>query len=265
MGTRIVKVVGYGLTGLSIDPENYMQTNDPRLNQLAAPLSYDDPEEKNSDASYIEHLRSKASELDPEKLVSSEDFGLIFPLRELEKNLDGQDPSESFTILEHIVYDGEYGDPGTILIIPPGMKDSWYRYGDHIDGLESSLEDEGSIEPKIKVMDFSPYPFDGMMDARTGEKISYKADQKIRTVRELEKALKNPGLKKKSQKEFQHGIKLLQADVVKDFNFEDYTELLKNIVPLVPVEVKELVQWAELFTGPEVWKDLRPMVYTYWS
>jgi hypothetical protein len=265
MGTRIVKVVGYGLTGLSIDPENYMLTNDPRINPSFPAFSYEDPEVKDSDASYMEHLRSKTSGLGSEEFFHSPYFSLIFPLRELEKSLEGQEASESFTMQSHIVYDGEYGDPGTLLIIPPGMQESWYRYGDHIDGLESFLEDEDSMEAKIQTMNFSPYPFDGMMDARTGEKISMDFERKLRSIKTLEKALSKKTLKDESRQEVKYGLKILQADAVKAFKFTDYVELSKNIVPLVPIEVQDLVEWSGIFRSPETWKDLRPMLYTYWS
>lgn len=265
MGIRITKIVGYGLTGLSIDPDNYMSTNDPRINMQCPALTYE-YEDGQSDGAYIEHLKSKTEYLSDPEFYASEEFSLIFSLRSLEEELKDENPSESFTLMRNIVYDGEYGDPGTLVIIPPGMYKTWARSGDHIDAIESYLDLDDSTDPIVRVLPSSPFPFSGRMDARTGQKTTDQLDSKLRSIQRLEMALKNSKvLTEAIRADLEKGLNLIKADVSKDMGCSSYEEFQQTVVPMVPIEVRDFVQWSGIFHDPETWKDLRPILYTYWA
>lgn len=265
MGIRVTKVVGYGLTGLSIDPQNKMSTNDPRINMECPALTYDYAD-KDSDGSYMERLQAVADRMDDPEFYDSEEFSLIFALRSLEEELKGQNPAKSFSLMHNIVYEGEYGDPGTLVIVPPGMYSSWVRSGDHIDIIESYLDHEDNTDPIVRLLPSSPFPFSGRMDARTGKKISQSLDRKIQSIARLEHALKNSKvLNEELRGDITKGLSRIQEDVSNDVDVASYEEFQQTVVPMVPVEVRDFVQWSGIFQDPESWKDLRPMLYTYWA
>lgn len=265
MGIRVTKVVGYGLTGLSIDPVNPMSTNDPRINMESPALTYVH-EDKDSDGSYMKHLKTKTDHMDSPEFYDSEEFSLVFSLRSLELELEGKNPDESFSLMHNIVYEGEYADPGTLVIVPPGMYSSWVRSGDSIDIIESYLDHGDKTEPIVRQLPSSPFPFSGRMDARTGEKTSEQVDSKIRSIQRLEYALENSKvLTDEIRESLEKGIRLIGADVSKDMGCDSYEEFKQVVVPLVPIEVRDFVEWAGLFKHPDAWKDLRPMLYTYWA
>jgi hypothetical protein len=37
------------------------------------------------------------------------------------------------------------------------------------------------------------------------------------------------------------------------------------VVPKVPEEIRDLAEFGQLFTHAGVWRQLRPVLYTYWS
>lgn len=265
MGIRITKAIGYGLTGLSIDPNNYMATDDARINLRCPAITYEH-EAKDSDGAYLERLKIHTNKMNDPEFYSSPEFSLIFSLRSLEIELGGENAHESFTLMDNIIYDGEYGDPGTLLIIPPGMHKSWHRSGDHIDSMEASLEDTDNTDPSVKILPFPPYPFDGMMDARTGEQISEELSRKLRSIKTLERAIKRSApISDQASDDITKGLELLREDASKSVGCKDYGEFQRIIVPAVPIEVRDFVEWAGIFNNPESWKDLRPMIYTYWA
>ena len=48
--------------------------------------------------------------------------------------------------------------------------------------------------------------------------------------------------------------------------FPDWTleEARMRIVPSVPSEVRDLCEYLELFTDPGTWRELRPVIATWW-
>ena len=45
----------------------------------------------------------------------------------------------------------------------------------------------------------------------------------------------------------------------------DWDEALRRIVPNVPRDVRDLLDWSGLLTSPEAVGTLRPVLFTYWQ
>ncbi|MFE0472420.1 hypothetical protein ACFW2V_12470 [Streptomyces sp. NPDC058947] len=43
----------------------------------------------------------------------------------------------------------------------------------------------------------------------------------------------------------------------------NHAEAERFIVPLVPDAIRRVCEWGCLFTSSDVWRQLRPLVYTY--
>lgn len=258
MGLRSHKVMGYGLTGLSVGTDQF-RTNDPRINFDSLAFSYT-KERKEADTKYLDHLRGKTKNA-MDDFSNTHDISLMFALRLLEQQ---QENSTDLNLLDNIVYDGEYGDPGTLVVIPPGMKNQWSHYDDALDNIEAAL-DGYTFSPKVKSIPFSPFPFEGLMDARSGEKISFELETKMGGAGFLKRALEDGKLNAEQQESVTEGLARIQQTLAELIGVENYDEFEKTIVPLVPAEVRDFAEWTGLFRDREAWKSLRPMVYTFWS
>jgi hypothetical protein len=62
-----------------------------------------------------------------------------------------------------------------------------------------------------------------------------------------------------------NGLSELALAVANKMGFESADDANENIVPYVPGDVRDLAVWTSLFTDENAWKDLRPMVITYWA
>jgi hypothetical protein len=264
MGLRLHKALGYGLTGLSINPDSPCQSNDPRINFASSVFTH---AEKNADAveAYMKYLRKRTQNA-MDNFEDTDGISLMFTLRLLEQQVEEADGNyNKVDLWGHVFYEGEYGDPGTILIVPPGLGSQWSHYDDKLDAVEASLNGNHSLSPEVKAVPFSPYPFDGWMDTRTGEKISFEVESKMGVINLLTRSLEDGNLPEDKRENIAQGLERIQAKFAETVGTDTYEEADKVIVPLVPPEVKDFAEWSGVFPDGETWKELRPMIYSYWA
>lgn len=143
----------------------------------------------------------------------------------------------------YIVHDTEYG-LSNVVCIRPGWIDDWYRYDNSIDWVEETYlrgEDEAQRN-WVRVLPHGLHPWNGSyMDDRTGEKVPTDIMTWVRV----------------------RGMKVTPDDAMA--GFADHEDAAAHCVPFVPTDVREVAEWADLFTNPDVWRQLRPMVYCWWA
>jgi hypothetical protein len=256
MGVRFHKVLGYGITGLSVD-ESGMHTNDPRIN-LESPI-FDGENDDYTDEAYRDHLQEITADLTVDSDPYDPRFELSFEKFAMEDLIKKQ-KGASWEAYRGVVYSGEYGDAATLLVIPPGMANEWSRYGDALDHAEAQINGDDGM-PSVRFIDTPLYPFYGWMDARTGDSLS-KDDKTKREVTEtLLQAIDSPRLVDDEKKR----LKALLAKHLELWGFTDLNDYKATIVPAIPAGVKDLCGWLNIFTDEDGWKALRPMLYTYWG
>jgi len=145
-------------------------------------------------------------------------------------------------------YANEYGMKNVLLLKPLGMKE-WSRYDDMLDWVEETYvrDPEGENGANwVKVLDDGIFPYNGTyMDARTGERIRDGI-----TLRRI----------------LQSNVNEWKWDTIEeDYGFKSMDDIRENLVPFVPQEIRDIAEWGQLFTNDNVWKQLRPMIYVYWS
>lgn len=261
MGVRINKAIGYGITGMPVDSEDYMRTSDERVN-FDSPILTGDHDDF-TDTAYLQRLAEKTGKFQNADNFEHPDFDLLFSKFMVEESISKAGSKESLSVVQGIVYNGEYGDAGTILFIPPGMSYQWKRYDDAIDSMESTLNDPTGYDLKseVKVIPYPPYPFSGWMDSATGKQVTSQENEKLlREMTLMDRAESSPKL---SEEEREH-LKPLRDKLVQKYGYESYADYKERIVPLVPMGVRDLVEWTGTLTS-DSWKNLRPILYTYWG
>jgi len=197
MGTRIRKILGYGLN-------DFEGKNDPRILPGGNLDNYFKKVYQTPAVgaqSYKEYLDSK--DIQTKNFAKTEKYWV--------------DPKKhEFGFYDVVKHDGEFGLPNILIIKPPTMLD-WYRHDNVIDYYESE-----NAEPTVKLLT-SIYPFiGGCWCPETFEEVD-----------------KHPIWE---EEEFKEG----------------------KFVTKVPEFMKYLCDYLQLF-NEDVWKQLKPMIYTYWS
>lgn len=256
MGVRFHKTLGYGITGLSVDSSG-MHTDDPRLNLNSPALTWE--HDDYTDVAFRDHLEELVAGVDLSADPNDARLMLSFEKYEMDEVIKKQ-KGESWEAIRGIVYAGEYGDASTLVIIPPGMASSWSRYGDTLDHVEAQLNGDDGM-PLVRKIDTPLYPFYGWMNSRTGEPISADDKSKRETAETILQALESPRIKDEDKEQ----LRLLLPAHLEKWGFSSLEEYKDTIVPSIPESVKALSKWAGIFTSENGWKDLRPMLYTYWG
>jgi len=231
MGIRIRRKLGYGLTDVQYDKEAW-KFSDPRINASSFLLDYET--DKPDMADYREWLETNAEDTFVE--------GWYFSDLDEEKCRRCR-PEDRLD--ELVTHDPEFGEPGVLLIRPLGYRD-WQRYDDSIDYYDANMG--VGAEPCVKLIDGGLYPFmGGYVDVRSGEKLGDKIMWWVRA--------KNGG-----------NVDPTKLDILaQTCGFRDHAEALEFVHPEVPAPIANLCRFGQLFTSDEVIRQLRPMLYTYWS
>lgn len=240
MGTGLYKKLGWALTGLECD-EKTGKLTDPRINTAALASR---PEDIGPPyLAYLKALRDAAPENSDEWFDLMMTISMIEAARETEKISPWP-----------ITRDADSGRPDVLMIQPVGFS-HWTRYGDQIDHAEeNSLHaDEWG---RIVEMPYGIYPFEGLyMDSRNGRRLDSTAKRMI--DRMLDEKDKDPEKSEVRQK--------VATRLARTLGFEDVEQARKYIAPVVPADVRHIASWLNLFNGPDVWLQLRPVLYAYWS
>ncbi len=150
------------------------------------------------------------------------------------------------------IYSPEYGLPNVMVFKPLSMHD-WSRLDDPIDFVqETYLQAEPQIH-HVSVFPHALHPWSGAyMNARTGERLPRQAVTAVRTQNAIRAGHQPPFPER-------------MDPLARELGFEDWDDLDANLAPLVPIDIRYLTEFLGVFTDPDVWKQLRPMLYTYWA
>lgn len=256
MGIRIHKVLGYGLTNLQTDKKNGWKITDPRINPNGIMgIDYEERDERYGRQAFYKWLREKYEACGDD--YSGDKLHLSWDMVEADHNHANSskrcgNPSDCF------IHYGEYGLPNVLTAVPYTCRWSdWYRFDNMIDYME---EGRGARGNRVVVYDDGLYPWIGQYwDVRTGEMKKGEVACAYRRLVNAEKDEKKS--RKKNKEDFTSG-KLALAQVM---GFETLAECEENLQVMVPRCLQLMCEFCEVFTEPAMVRELRPMLYVYWS
>lgn len=235
MGMRIHKILGYGLDDVQHEGG---RITDPRINVSGHLLMAPDqvgPEYR----AHLEKLR------DAEREHSDAWFDIeteIQLLRATPGRLDWP-----------VTWECEYGRQDVLLIRPMAFG-KWSRYDDPIDYAEECALHEDPTAPRVVPLPQGIWPFESLyMDSRDGRRL----DGTVKWVFDRLMHGKTDGPTPEQRRAVDH--------LAHRLGFDDADQARTCIVPWVPGDVRRIASWGSLFTEPDVWLKLRPMLYVYWS
>jgi hypothetical protein len=152
-----------------------------------------------------------------------------------------------------VIRESETGLRDLLLIQPVGFN-RWNRYGDQIDQTEENLLYPDEVA-RVIPSPYGIYPFEGLyMDSRDGRRLDSTAKRLIeRMASTVEKGEKG----RRQRDAAEHLSRVL--------GFDNTDQALDHMVPVVPPDVRYVISWLNLFNEPDLWLQLRPMLYVYWS
>lgn len=234
MSLRIRKVLGYALTDVA--------HADPRINWDSPVL---DPGMTLTFGDFVRHLEASQSD--------------VFDPEDVEMIRAEIGDRASYRLGSCVVHSPGDGLPSVMVLVPPSYSSTWIQEDNIFDYVEAHLGDDepdtGPVLHDVPGID----PFDGRwMDKATGLELNHNY------VRGYRRALTLNGDTK------QHDVAARRISVAgrprpEEPLFPDAATAAERLTRLVPGEVRELARLGDLFTEQDVWKSLRPVLYTYWS
>lgn len=238
MGIRIHKCLGYGIE-IPNDKWNDIINRGPENNDF-----------------YTENMEGYEDYLDSliEKSPNNRDLSL-------EKMLLYDDSTKKITPSD-IVCNIEYNDKVTMVAIPPDRAKEWSRFDDDIDYYEHSQSTPSKefTTPKFQWLDYSIFPYEGYMNATTGDKVGFENRS---VINDLELIIDN--YDKDSGK-----YKIVKEAINKSATkagFSSYDDYKENCTPLVPSTVVNAMNYFEIFNHPYDMINLKakPIIATWWE
>lgn len=242
MSPNITKVLGYALTDASCE-------TDPRIN-TDSPLLFWSRFEEEDDEFAVPDLDGYAMWLEERQLPGDRSEARLIR-NALEKRLH-------FSALTQCVIHGEENQfADTLVIIPPAQLHRWYRSADSIDWWEASLLPDGKgDDARLDFLPTGPSPYTGRFMDLDGTELNAEAERFTWLARQNLPADELDWVAER----------IRPLDPRDDRQpYASAEAALPRIVPYVPSGVRNLAEYGQLFTGPDVWKQLRPVLYTYWS
>lgn len=257
MGLRIHKALGWGIDDVIVtsDDRDNARVADPRFNPSSVVFTYEN-RDNFTDAAYLAHIEDVMGEATVESVMNDTEglFVSKFMVEEMIKSKLAR--HWDYMVMDGMIYQPLGNHKAAVLIIPPGNSDSWLRSDSPVDHYESLVDSGNSITPTVKKLSVTPYPYSGVMNAKTGEKIDGPL---VRTFSKI------TNLMLTADEEGRKGLPELGLALAKKMGFESLNEANDAIVPYVPGDVRDFAAWTGLFADDNAWKDLRPMVFTYWA
>lgn len=243
MGIRIHKTMGYGLSNLKFKKKEPWIIKDERINPEGMLGRNEDREEKYTVENYQKWLRKKLEKYGKDDW-DFEQLGIHWELH--------SSTVKPLELYECFVHDGEYGLPKVINIVPYRCP-QWKRYADDIDYYEEQTHFLSSRNcNRFKIFPEGFYPWVHFCDSRTGNYI--KDDFACLYYRLTYNSKKSSTEDLESRNQFA----LLMG-------FKSLEECELYLRPAVPECIKLLCEFCEVFTSPEIVRELQPMMYVYWS
>lgn len=244
MSLRLNKALGYALTDL-VD-------NDPRINQ-GSPLLFWSRFEEDDENFVVPTLDSYAAWLEEQAAAVNSGFGAC-----TEASLLRSERSRRLHHLEltdAVVHQSESG-PEVLLLIPPVSLHRWCREDDTIDYVEASRLPDGGQDNSLVALQRGIGSYSARFMDVDGTELNGDAE-KFNYLAGL-------GMPEDELNDIATRIKPL--DRADDRHpYTNASEARTRIVPYVPSDLRRLAEYGQLFTSDEVWKQLRPVLYTYWA
>lgn len=247
MGTRLNKKLGWALTGLERD--EYGRLTDPRVSIDAVSRRVEDFAPLYQE--YLEAMRDAERRGGDDMQQSNAWFDLMMSIEMLKAAREQNDVFDW-----PVTFRSDAGRPDLLLIQPVGYS-GWSRYGDHIDQQEEAMLHPG-VEPRVVPMPYGIYPFEGLyMDSRNGHQVDSTAKRTIDRLLDQ---------KDEDEDEDKKEVRLKAANhLARTLGFGDAGQARQYLAPVVPPDIRYVISWLNLFNGPDVWLQLRPVLYVYWS
>lgn len=158
---------------------------------------------------------------------------------------------------DSITYEPEYGLSNVLVITPPYEMDKLVRSDDPIDYVMETLGDFNGDPAVVNLPKGVGFHYGELMDRRTGVQVCADSSRLISSITEFPKLAEYYDLE---------GLPLwATGDAAMTPLYRSCAEAVENVVPLVPASIRLVAEHCELFADPDVWKTLRPVVYTFWS
>lgn len=234
MGIRIQKHLGYALTGVA--------QQDPRVNWEFARGRY------HSGHSYLRWLNERYG-WEQKKSHFSMDWLTI----RTEVKFHRADVSHC------VSYDDE-SRTADVIVVRPVCYPDWSRTDDSIDYSAEQLHgDMGGS--RCELLPAGIFPFDGLlMDAETGERLPKEALTWKQVTRSLES---DPPAAKDDRLNRIDAMEQFTRDLLPQY--PGYQTAVARVVSLVPEEIRDVCEFLGLFTDEGTWKQLRPVLATWWG
>ncbi|WP_422759127.1 hypothetical protein [Paenarthrobacter sp. C1] len=158
--------------------------------------------------------------------------------------------------LTHAVVHQCESAPETLVVIPPVSLHRWRRTDDSIDYVEASLlPDGGRGNSLVRLQQGISGYADRFMDV-DGTELNEEAQRFA--------FLDSQGMPEDELDAIARRIKPLAAADDRH-PYPSAAEARGCVVPLVPSDLRRLAEYGQLFSSDDVWKQLRPVLYTYWN
>lgn len=238
MGIRIHKALGWGLS--DVQPGT-----DPRVNWGAEPFRY----EGRAGAEYAAWVEENSCARQPDA-----PYWFTLDRALLSSRSPEAERFRAARVWESVTYSPEYGMP-EVLVIRPFTQREWSRFDDAIDFAAESVDHPGA-ENRCQPVRGGIFPHTGLfMDAETGENLPHGVIEWVRVRNAIADQGRDPD-------EMDQALMKLAAQLTP---YATRAEADARIVPRVPEEIRDVAAFLRLFTGDTVWRQLRPLLYTYWA
>jgi len=258
MGIRIHKFLGYGLTDVKADINNWIIIDD-RFNPDSKVTNWDylDSEERLDD--YKEFLKGKMKKTKYKEggkveKIDSDEMDLFLELHFLN--------NKDVSLFDCVEYDMEFGMENVILFIPPGHGDDWHRYDDVIDYYEFYYHydvDNDSDMTFVKELKMGIYPYDyGYCDKRTGERLD---NLHVRGHLQLKMERMKQSFEEKNILDEYY---IVLNESAKKLGFKNSEDADENMLPEVPDSIRAWCEYLKVFKDEKTVYQLKPMIYQVW-
>lgn len=234
MGIRIHKMCGWALTDLVGEGE------DARVDWGSPVFSYD--------LTSAQHLERYLEFLDSKDDGGGVAGSILDRAIVRDKRRAAQPDPDMQAAFQWGTADGGSTD---VLCIRPLTCEDWYRYDDILDWLEAD-----DMNPVARVLEHGIFPWSGSyMDSTTGQRLPHEVMDWVRLWTNIAPA-DRPTVRK--------AVKSELDELAGTFGMT-HDEAEFRVAPLVPEDIRNLCEYAEVFTNPDVWLQLRPVIYTWWA
>ncbi|HEX9225348.1 MAG TPA: hypothetical protein VF885_01675 [Arthrobacter sp.] len=244
MSLRLNKALGYALTDLV--------ENDPRINQNSPLLFWSRFEDEDEDF-VVPTLESYTSWLETNAAAGQGGFGTRTEASLL-RNARGR-RLHHLELANAVVHRDESG-PETLVLIPPVYLHRWCRDDDDIDYIEASLLHDAGRDNSLVVLPRGIGAHASRFMDRDGTELDANAEKFI--------FFAGQGMPEEELDNIASRIKPLDRTDDRRL-YANAAEARDHIVPCVPSDLRRLADYGQLFTSDDVWKSLRPVLYTYWA